>query len=1153
MNIRNRITKLVNQLLAMSTIDIRDVGTDTPPAAGYLRLVNDGGVLKTLDPNGEEKTLATVGASDIIGNSAPVNDTIVNQVVTVTVPSGCTGSGSYDVTIVAPSIAPFFPTVNVLLDVGFHTTPALVAHAVVTALNAIGIGGLFFDNPSGGQIRMTFTPYAPNDSSASLNLPSACGIAAASSSITTAASFSASGTQATFPGQLYREGSAPTFIWWEADSVAPCLWSLLKPTLVSLGGATDAQGAKADVAVSFGAQSLTTAQQKQARDNIDSAALEAFDAVPDGTSDEYWAVAFTTANISSSAYAELLAVNGSGTVRCHPNPSHDYYEASLGNTSDGSDILVQVIVSDYYSVVYFSWNSNAYVVGWENDDSLAADISAAVFYVAADVPLGTMLEASPSLAYTNNGYNFPGEPGQFATYPGGIAYCTAANPPTWTLVDSAWLDSRITFPMAPSTGHLENFSGMLPAIAEFMKLDSITPLAPHYVGITGFGDSMAGGYTLGWLLVEMATRYGLGAVVSPNLSVIGPVGTSITYGTGAVVQSVGGGGSGGSGGSGYAYTPGSNWIGMAAGSSLSYTLTDHQNIEVQSNSSLQPGYATSDKTTLSLNDGCRKVAVYYVVAAGGGTLTATISQPNCADQVLSVSTAGADGFGKLEFPTADRGQAITITLAASSASLVVIGFAFFGSGGVVPWSSAYGGSTMEMQLAALTGGNFHPAYAGLFAELNTKLVYHAQRATDDSAWQANYATFFAAYAALGTITQLVLGEPPVEVAETPDITVSNAYLRGLCSTLGMPFIDQIAILKSYATLTKIGWSQANVTQAATAIYSGFEYQIVSSGGTNFTTVGAPNNNVGTVFTATGVGSGLTGAGQVVQCDPVHLGAAFQRFMAGWIMRECGDFRAAVSSTSVPLSQSSLRNEHLRGLMLAEAQTSRAHGASGLSFDGATTSGIGWTTSVNNDSGYRIDSGAALGYASGRILSLTDSAVADGFALTARSTNGLSVPAGTRAWLVISASATTITALTHAGIPAEAFGIEYAHAADVGATAIQGVVARLFYNTASGGLVNGPWTDPTWTYGGALAYTGLVTAIRFEPVEHCLYLYSAPNRDGAGGLKLVSSLLVSSGSPVNGQWLDQGMSASDAGNVPVATGNFTINDITARWGSLSAQF
>jgi len=51
--------------------------------------------------------------------------------------------------------------------------------------------------------------------------------------------------------------------------------------------------------------------------------------------------------------------------------------------------------------------------------------------------------------------------------------------------------------------------------------------------------------------------------------------------------------------------------------------------------------------------------------------------------------------------------------------------------------------------------------------------------------------------------------------------------------------------------------------AVTGTVSGSSYQIVTVGNTNFMTIGAPNNNVGTVFTASGAG---TGTGTVAAFD-----------------------------------------------------------------------------------------------------------------------------------------------------------------------------------------------------------------------------------------------------------------------------------------------
>lgn len=69
--------------------------------------------------------------------------------------------------------------------------------------------------------------------------------------------------------------------------------------------------------------------------------------------------------------------------------------------------------------------------------------------------------------------------------------------------------------------------------------------------------------------------------------------------------------------------------------------------------------------------------------------------------------------------------------------------------------------------------------------------------------------------------------------------------------------------------------------APTSISAGNNYQIVTLGSTNFMSIGAPNNNIGTIFTATGVG---TGNGSVLPCFPGAVvnavGATFTATGAG---------------------------------------------------------------------------------------------------------------------------------------------------------------------------------------------------------------------------------------------------------------------------------
>ena len=97
-------------------------------------------------------------------------------------------------------------------------------------------------------------------------------------------------------------------------------------------------------------------------------------------------------------------------------------------------------------------------------------------------------------------------------------------------------------------------------------------------------------------------------------------------------------------------------------------------------------------------------------------------------------------------------------------------------------------------------------------------------------------------------------------------------------------------------------SLGNVLFTAGTFVPGNAYQIVSVGTTDFTLIGAANNSVGTIFTATGVGSGSGTANYItdytlIGCSENAVGATFIATGAGTGPGTATQGSGTVSATS----------------------------------------------------------------------------------------------------------------------------------------------------------------------------------------------------------------------------------------------------------------
>ena len=114
----------------------------------------------------------------------------VNQVetATVTAAAGCTSNGTVSVVVTANNITGSPLTVPVELTIATHTTAALIAGAIRTALSATAaITAKFTVGGSSASVVLTAISKLPNNATLNINIPGGLGITAAATSTNTTA------------------------------------------------------------------------------------------------------------------------------------------------------------------------------------------------------------------------------------------------------------------------------------------------------------------------------------------------------------------------------------------------------------------------------------------------------------------------------------------------------------------------------------------------------------------------------------------------------------------------------------------------------------------------------------------------------------------------------------------------------------------------------------------------------------------------------------------------------------------------------------------------------------------------------------------------------------------------------------------------------
>lgn len=361
-----------------------------------------------------------------------------------------------------------------------------------------------------------------------------------------------------------------------------------------------------------------------------------------------------------------------------------------------------------------------------------------------------------------------------------------------TGASGAWVRQNV------QSGHLS--VGLLEAQMAFAALDR--PVSGEtYVGITGYGDSMASvtGKFISDIAIALMSRYGVGAVFTPGFG-YSWLGAEWTFAGGASQPMTD-----------YTYFPGANQVVMPDGSTAETTTGNFFTSSAVKASGQYP-----DEYGFAKLKGFRRVTFYYLTRPGDGDLTFEVSQTNVTGYSPEVVDCDATlSLQSVDIDVIDPIGSVTVNIAASGGACIFVGAAFWRDYGVLAWSSQVGGATMDDQNTYITNGNVSGVYNDLATALHTKLAIHAQRCLDSTAWQDKYDTVFDAIAALG-ISQLITGEPPYgNSAYDTRIAVVNSYLYQQARIRGLAFFDVAhAFGKSGADLVTDGWLDADGTHLA---------------------------------------------------------------------------------------------------------------------------------------------------------------------------------------------------------------------------------------------------------------------------------------------------------------------------------------------------
>jgi hypothetical protein len=629
-------------------------------------------------------------------------------------------------------------------------------------------------------------------------------------------------------------------------------------------------------------------------------------------------------------------------------------------------------------------------------------------------------------------------------------------------------------------GFIENFGGLKEVQTAFIKLEAGTGDAPRYVGIASAGDSMAGtAYFMRDLLHDLGEIWGVGAWVSPNLS--GFSSGSWVFTGGASVPN-----------NDFTLTPGNNWIRMPSGSTAVFTQPGRTTtINVAGSSSLSARFLRPESNRNSLSFGIRKASVYYVKRPGGGNLTITVSQEQMDDQQVTVDTSDGEGMGVFEVTPKSRAHPIVISLAAADAQVDVIGAVFWGDGGIVPWSSAKGGSSMSQQSASLDSGAFKVAFSEFFAELQTKLVVQANRV--ESGDTTLLPVFWGAYRSLGA-SLLTVSEPPLPVGDSGKALSEsvNSYMREATRIYRIPFVDQAKFIGTYAEIEALGWHITELPSIS---------------------------------------------------DVVHLGGPHYRWLAALIGKEVNWFIPSWSGVTKSMRYDQGRKDFMQlGLLKACAVEAHPHGRS---LTGAVSSGAGWGVTIDNERGVCLGWGANVGNAAARFaLGSTGpafyTAVGD-MIISFPSYRGPGLQAGSRGFVIFGNTSTLAKPEDVSG-GSRIFGVEFASGGDVGSPEGSPNTCVRLFNNYGGTLEYSSWASLQVPGDSNLLNVGSRFCLYWNKNIKSLLLYGSLSETGFSGgrsMRMLTSLHAPDMSTFNsnGAWIQVGGYAESVAPATARTNDF----------------
>lgn len=545
---------------------------------------------------------------------------------------------------------------------------------------------------------------------------------------------------------------------------------------------------------------------------------------------------------------------------------------------------------------------------------------------------------------------------------------------------------------------LENIEGLNRAFDDFMRMDNDSESLPHRLSFTGFADSMPGNPS-SWVAMELAQRYGVGMLFTPNLgqSWNGATESVVLAGGAAVVTD-------------FSRMPNGIEFNIPIGGS--YYLPG---IDIGSNLSsmvylpsgnLAEARVNSENNTVPLINGIQKVRVFYVKLPSAGSITATVSQPQFSDVTATEDADAAEALGYIDLTPKDFYSPVNLTVSATTSAVRFLGAAYMSGSGVAYWSSAKGSTKMDDQVPGLRSGNWNQVYKDLCTALNTSFVLHCQRASDAGTeannYVENYQTFFDAYREHG-LGQVVFEEPHRDVENALTTATINSMLRNLCAA------ESIAFFRSQ--------------------------RIVLSGST----------------TALGWGDG----------DNIHRDSREWRYVAGVFLSQVGYFRSAFSRYGEGISLRQLAEERFKLDSIARARQTLLLGRGGV-YSSTTWTGSSYANpSVLADTGFNfVTVTAQIGHSAavfGNMLggsSQLETSVGN-LTIGGNGYRSMSLPSGggQRACLIFGHNSTQVTNVEN--VTMRSFGIEFANGTDIGGGLANTEYARIWAHNGTS-VIYGKW-------------------------------------------------------------------------------------------------